>query len=60
MDAKSAPTPRFGSDLEVDVTDWTAEELSRRSRDYRVRGSELYLERRGGRTYLVADPVPGR
>lgn len=60
MDAKTAPTPQFGSNVEVDVTDWTAEELSRRSRDYRVRGAELSLERRGGRTYLVADPAPGR
>ena len=60
MDAKTAPTPRFGAGVEVDVTDWTAEELFRRSRDYRVRGAELSLERRGGRTYLVADPVPRR
>lgn len=56
MGTQTAPTPRFGAPTRVDVTDWPAAELPERTRNHRIRGAELYLERRGGRTYLVADP----
>ncbi|MEF8779432.1 MAG: hypothetical protein V5A46_01975 [Haloferacaceae archaeon] len=56
METRTAPTPRFGSPTRVDVTDRPAEELPELARRHRVRGAELHLERRGGRTYLVAEP----
>ena len=57
MDAQTAATPRFVSGTRLDVTDWPVEELSERAREHRVRGARLHLERRGGRTYLVAAPT---
>lgn len=57
MDAQTAATPRFVSGTRVDVTDWSVAELTERARKHRVRGADLYLERRGGRTFLVAEPT---
>ncbi len=44
----------------VDVTDCPADAVSKRLRANRVAGSEVYLERRGGRTFLVATPSESR
>jgi len=48
-------TTTFAGTTRLDVTDWTAGRLPDRVAANDVDGAELYLERRGGRTYLVAD-----
>lgn len=53
----STRSPQLVSPTRVDVTDCDAANLPARARANDVAGAELYLERRGGRTFLVADPT---
>jgi len=55
--AQATTSPRLASRTRVDVTDWPTGRLPERARDNRIRGAEMALERRGGRTYLIADPT---
>ncbi|MGM0590051.1 MAG: hypothetical protein ACQETI_00235 [Halobacteriota archaeon] len=41
----------------VDVTDLQAREVRAYVRSHQIAGTELRLERKGTRTFLVADPV---
>jgi hypothetical protein len=43
----------------VDVTECRTDRIADRVRSNRVAGGEVHLERRGGRTYLVATPTGG-
>lgn len=55
MDSRTTTSTRFAGRARLDVTDCEADRLPERARANDVRGAELHLERRGGRTYLVAD-----
>lgn len=55
MHSRTSPTPQFAGTARVDVTDCETDRLPERARANNVGGAELYLERRGGKTYLVAD-----
>ncbi|GAB6879979.1 hypothetical protein JCM17823_22530 [Halorubrum gandharaense] len=57
MSSRSTGTPRFASPTRLDVTDCPADRLDDRARANRVSDGELHLERRGGRTFLVATPT---
>jgi hypothetical protein len=49
-------SPQFASPTRVEVTDCQTDRLPTRVRANTVDGATVYLERRGGRTFLVADP----
>ncbi|ESS12518.1 MAG: hypothetical protein A07HR60_00619 [uncultured archaeon A07HR60] len=48
--------PQFTSPTRVEVTECRTERLPTRVQANNVDGATVYLERRGGRTFLVADP----
>ncbi|MFC6890953.1 hypothetical protein [Halorubrum trueperi] len=56
MSAISHDRPRYATPTRVDVTDCRTDRIADRMRMNRVRGSEVHLERRGGKTYLVTTP----
>ncbi|ELZ48367.1 hypothetical protein C465_09720 [Halorubrum distributum JCM 9100] len=56
MSAVTADRPRYATPTRVDVTDCRTDRLPDRVRANRVDGSEVHLERRGGRTFLVTRP----
>ena len=56
MSAVTADQPRYVAPTRVDVTDCRTDRLPDRIRANRVDGSEVHLERRGGRTFLVTRP----
>ncbi len=49
--------PQYATPTRVDVTDCRTHRIADRARMNRVRGSEVHLERRGGRTFLVTTPA---
>lgn len=55
--AQATTSPRLASRTRVDVTDCPTVRLPERARNNRIRNAEMALERRGGRTYLIADPT---
>lgn len=55
--SSQSPTLQLVSRTRFDVTDCDTDRLTERARANDVADAELYLERRGGKTYLVADPV---
>ncbi|EMA67626.1 hypothetical protein C461_07864 [Halorubrum aidingense JCM 13560] len=57
MSATTQDRPRYATATRVDVTDCPADRIDDRIRRNRVRGSEVHLERRGGRTFLVTTPA---
>ena len=57
MSATSHEQPRYATPTRVDVTDCRTDRIADRARLNRVQNSEVYLERRGGRTFLVTTPV---
>jgi hypothetical protein len=56
MSATTRKRPQYATPTRVDVTDCRTDRIAERARRNRVRGSEVSLERRGGRTYLVTRP----
>jgi len=56
MSASTHDRPRYTTPTRVDVTDCRTDRIADRVRTNRVRGSEVALERRGGRTFLVTRP----
>ncbi|SMO46831.1 hypothetical protein [Halorubrum cibi] len=59
MSVSSEDRPRYASPTRVDVTECRTDRIADRIRSNRVAGGEVHLERRGGRTYLVATPTDG-
>lgn len=57
MNARTAPTPQFASPTRLDVTDCAAARIEARAEANQLDDAELYLERRGGKTFLVAKPT---
>jgi len=57
MSATSHNRPQYATPTRVDVTECQTDRIADRIRTNRVRGSEVYLERRGGRTFLVTTPT---
>jgi len=57
MSAISRDRPQYATPTRVDVTDCRTDRITDRARKNRVHGSEVYLERRGGRTFLVTAPT---
>jgi len=57
MSATSRDRPRYATPTRVDVTECRTDRIADRARRNRVRGSEVHLERRGGRTFLVTTPA---
>ncbi|WP_164471168.1 hypothetical protein [Halorubrum sp. CSM-61] len=57
MSATSHDQPRYATPTRVDVTECRTDRIADRARLNRVRGSEVHLERRGGRTFLVTTPA---
>jgi hypothetical protein len=57
MSAATADRPRYATPTRVDVTECRTDRLPERIRANRVDGSEVYLERRGGKTFLVTRPA---
>ena len=57
MSAISQDRPQYATPTRVDVTDCRTGRIADRARMNRVRGSEVHLERRGGRTFLVTTPA---
>ncbi|SNR24511.1 hypothetical protein [Halorubrum vacuolatum] len=60
MSMQSQASPRYASLTRVDVTNCRADRIADRARVNRVAGSEVHLERRGGRTFLVTSPQDDR
>ncbi|MWV63949.1 hypothetical protein GRS48_03795 [Halorubrum sp. JWXQ-INN 858] len=60
MSTRSQDAPRYAAPTRVDVTECRADRIADRARANRVGGSEVHLERRGGRTFLVTSPSDGR
>ncbi|MFO8115547.1 MAG: hypothetical protein R6U01_09365 [Halorubrum sp.] len=56
MSATTHDRPQYATPTRVDVTDCRTDRIADRVRMNRVRGSEVALERRGGRTFLVTRP----
>ncbi|MFW6317168.1 MAG: hypothetical protein ACOC06_01710 [Halorubrum sp.] len=56
MSATTTDRPQYATPTRVDVTDCRTDRIADRVRVNRVRGSEVALERRGGRTFLVTRP----
>jgi len=57
MSASSDDRPRYATATRVDITDCRTDHIADRIRANRVRGSEVHLERRGGRAFLVTTPT---
>lgn len=57
MSASSYDRPRYATTTRVDVTDCRTSQIADRVHANRVRGSEVHLERRGGRIFLVTTPA---
>lgn len=57
MNARTAPTPQFAAPTRLDVTDCAAARIEDRAEANQLDDAELYLERRGGKTFLVAKPT---
>ena len=57
MSAISHDRPQYATSTRVDVTECRTDRIGDRIRMNRVQGSEVYLERRGGRTFLVTTPA---
>jgi len=56
MSATTHDRPQYATPTRKDVTDCRTDRIADRVRMNRVRGSEVALERRGGRTFLVTLP----
>ncbi|WP_176697292.1 hypothetical protein [Halorubrum sp. SD626R] len=56
MSATTHDRPQYAAPTRKDVTDCRTDRIADRVRMNRVRGSEVALERRGGRTFLVTLP----
>jgi hypothetical protein len=56
MSATTHKRPQYATPTRVDVTDCRTDRIAERARRNRVRGSEVSIERRGGRTFLVTRP----
>mgnify|MGYP000271254804 CR=1 FL=1 len=54
MSSRTQPT-RFAGSTRIDVTDCAATRIPDRAAANAIGGAEVYLERRGGRTYLVTE-----
>ncbi len=59
MSTRSWDVPRYVSPTRVEVTHCRTDRIADRVRANRVTGSEVHLERRGGRTFLVTSPTDG-
>ena len=57
MSASSQTRPQYAAPTRKDVTDCRTDRIADRVRMNRVRGSEVALERRGGRTFIVTRPA---
>jgi len=57
MSAISRDRPQYATPTRVEVTDCRTDRIADRIRMNRVRGSEVHLERQGGRTFLVTTPA---
>ncbi|WP_435161881.1 hypothetical protein [Halorubrum sp. SY-15] len=57
MSATLESRPRYATETRVDVTDCRTDRIADRIRSNRVADAEVHLERRGGRTFLVATPT---
>ncbi len=57
MSVSTSDQPRYVTPTRVDVTECRTDRISDRARSNRVDDSEVYLERRGGRTFLVTAPA---
>ena len=57
MSATTHDRPRYATPTRVDITNCRTARIDDRVRMNRVRGSEVHLERRGGRTFLVTTPA---
>ena len=51
--------PRYATETRVDVTNCRTDRIADRVRSNRVADADVHLERRGGRTFLVATPTNG-
>ena len=56
MSAITHDRPQYATSTRRDVTDCRTDRIADLVRANRVRGSEVSLERRGGRTFLVTRP----
>ena len=56
MSAIPQNRPQYATATRVDVTEVPTDRIAERARRNRVRGSEVSIERRGGRTFLVTRP----
>jgi hypothetical protein len=57
MSASTDAQLRYAAPTRVDVTECRTDRLVDRARSNRVADSEVHLERRGGRTFLVTTPA---
>ena len=57
MSAILESRPRYATETRVDVTNCRTDRIADRIRSNRVTDAEVHLERRGGRTFLVATPT---
>ena len=57
MSTRDTNAPRYAAPTRVDVTGCPTADVTNRVSANRVAGSEVHLERRGGRTFLVATPT---
>ena len=57
MSATSHDRPRYATPTRVDITGCRTDRVADRALLNRVHGSEIHLERRGGRTFLVTTPA---
>ncbi|ESS04221.1 MAG: hypothetical protein A07HR67_01208 [uncultured archaeon A07HR67] len=57
MSAIAEDRPRYAAPTRVDITECRTDRIADRARSNRVGGSEVHLERRGGRTFLVTTPA---
>jgi hypothetical protein len=55
MSTEAPTSMRYSGRTRVDVTEYAAGRIPERIEENTVPGTEVYLERRGGRTYLVTD-----
>ncbi|MFA9518192.1 hypothetical protein ACERIT_13420 [Halopenitus sp. H-Gu1] len=55
MSTDAMRSTRYSGSTRVDVTEYAASRIPERIEANAVAGTEVYLERRGGRTYLVTD-----
>lgn len=51
------PSPRFAGPTRVEVTGCQTKQLPMRVEANNIDGTTVYLERRGGKTFIVADPT---